>query len=425
MKGSASRIVVSALAILIGLVALGAVPRLRQSAALHRAATSPVIPAVVVMTPSRAPATADFTLPGNIQAIQDVPIFARADGYLKRRFVDIGDRVRQGQVLAEIDTPELDQQVAQGRAALAQAQASLAQAQSALQQARATLQHSEATMRFDAITLARWRQLKSRELVAQQDVDNFQAASDGSRADVDAAKANIAALTASVNAAQANVSASDANLRRLMDLQSYQTLRAPYAGIVTVRNVDEGSLISAGRAQNTMPAFRVAQIDDLRVYVNVPQTFVASIRPGLSTDTTVREFPQRVFKASVFSTAEALDPSSRTLLTEIRMPNEGGVLRPGMYVDVRFHVVRSNPPFLLPSTAIIIRSGPPRVAVVDANGAVRLRQVELGRDFGSTIEVTSGLNEQDRLIAAPADNVQDGMTVRPAGGPVSSEPAQH
>jgi len=123
----------------------------------------------------------------------------------------------------------------------------------------------------------------------------------------------------------------------------------------------------------------------------VPQTFVSWIRPGLSTDTIVREFPDRVFKASVFSTAEALDPASRTLLTEIRMPNEGGVLRPGMYADVKFRLVRPNPPFLLPSTAVIIRSGPPRVAVVDANGAVRLRQVELGRDFGSTIEVTSGL----------------------------------
>lgn len=413
MKRSASRIVVSALVVLVGLVALGAVPRLRQSAALQRAAASPVIPAVVVMTPSRAPATADFTLPGNIQAIQDVPIFARADGYLKRRFVDIGDRVRPGQVLAEIDTPELDQQVAQGRAALAQAQASLAQAQAALQQARATLQHSEATMRFDDISLARWRQLKSRELVAQQDVDNFQAASDGSRADVDAAKANIAALTASVNAAQANVSASDANLRRLMDLQSYQTLRAPYAGIVTVRNVDEGSLISAGRAQNAMPAFRVAQIDDLRVYVNVPQTFVSSIRPGLSTDTFVRELPDRVFKARVFSTAEALDPASRTLLTEIRMPNEGGVLRPGMYADVKFHVERPNPPFLLPATAIIIRSGPPRVALVDANGVVRLGQVQLGRDFGSTIEVISGLSEQDRLVVAPSDGLQEGVVVSP------------
>ena len=413
MKRSPSRIVLSALVVLIGLVALGAIPRLRQSAALQHAASNPMLPTVEVMTPSRAPATADFTLPGNIQAIQDVPIFARADGYLKRRFVDIGDRVRQGQVLAEIDTPELDQQVAQGRAALAQAQASLAQAQSALQQARATLQHSEATMRFDAITLARWRQLKSRELVAQQDVDNFQAASDGSQADVDAAKANIEALTASVNAAQANVAASDANLRRLVNLQSYQTLRAPYAGIVTVRNVDQGSLISAGRATNAMPAFRVAQIADLRVYVNVPQTFVSSIRPGLPTETIVRELPTRPFKASVFSTAEALDPASRTLLTEIRMPNEGGVLRPGMYADVKFHVARTNPPLLLPSTAIIIRSGPPRVAVVDANGAVRLRPVQLGRDFGSTIEVTSGLSEQDRLVVAPPDGLQEGVVVSP------------
>jgi membrane fusion protein, multidrug efflux system len=412
MKRLSSRVVVSALVVLVGLIALGAVPRLRQSAALQRAAASPVIPTVAVMTPSRGPATADFTLPGNIQAIQDVPIFARADGYLKRRFVDIGDRVRPGQVLAEIDTPELDQQVAQGRATLAQAQASLAQAQSALQQARATLQHSEATMRFNAVTLARWRELKSRELVAQQDVDNYQAASDGSRADVAAAQANIEALTASVKAAQANVDASDANLRRLLDLQSYQTLRAPYAGIVTVRNVDEGSLISAGRAPNAMPAFRVAQIDDLRVFVNVPQTFVSSISPGLPTETMVRELPGRVFKARVVSTAEAMDPASRTLLTEIRMHNDAGVLRPGMYADVKFHVTRTDPPFLLPSSAVIIRSGPPMVAIVGPDGVVHLKPVQLGRDLGSSIEITGGLSEHDRVIVAPPDNMQDGDHVR-------------
>src|SRR5437762_7649025 len=345
MKRPSSRVVVIALVVLIGLIAVGAVPRLRQSAALQRAA-APTVPTVTVMTPSRAPAAADFTLPGNIQAVQDVPIQARADGYLKRRFVDIGDRVKQGQVLAELDTPELDQQAAQGRAAVAQAQASLAQAQSALQQARAALQHNEATARVNDITLTRWRELKAKELVAQQDVDNFQAAFDGSRADVAAAQANIDALTASANAARANVVANEANLRRLTDLQSYQTLRAPFAGIVTVRNVDEGSLISAGSAANAMPAFRVAQIDRLRIFVNVPQTFVSSITPGLSTDTVVRELPNRVFKASVYSTAEALDPASRTLLTEIRMRNDGGALRPGMYADVKFRVMRSDPPFL-------------------------------------------------------------------------------
>jgi len=414
MTRLSSRVGVSALVVLAGLIALGAVPRLRQSAALQRAAASPVIPAVAVMTPSRAPATAAFTLPGDVQAIQDVPIFARADGYLKRRLVDIGDRVRPGQVLAEIDTPELDQQVAQGRATLAQAQASLAQAQSALQQARATLQHSEATMRFNDVTLARWRELKSRELVAQQDVDNYQAASDGSRADVAAAQANIEALTASAKAAQANVDASDANLRRLLDLQSYQTLRAPYAGIVTVRNVDEGSLISAGRSPNAMPAFRVAQLDDLRVFVNVPQTFVSSIRPGLLTDTVVRELPGRVFKARVVSTAEAMDPASRTLLTEIRMHNDAGVLRPGMYADVTFHVTRTEPPLLLPSSAVIIRSGPPTVAIVGPGGAVHLTPVQLGRDLGSSVEITGGLGEHDRVIVAPADNLQEGDHVREA-----------
>ena len=422
MKRPSSRFIVISLVVLIGLVAIGVVPRLRQSAALQRSAT-PTIPTVTVMTPSRASAATDFTLPGNIQAIQDVPIYARADGYLKRRLVDIGDRVRQGQVLAEIDTPELDQQVAQGRAALAQAQASLAQAQSALQQARATLGHSQATMRLNDTTLGRWRELKARELVAQQDVDNYQAALDVSRADVAAAQANIDALAASVNAARANVVASEANLHRLTDLQSYQTLRAPFTGIVTVRNVDQGSLISSGSAANAMPAFRVAQIDNLRIYVNVPQTFVPSIRPGLPTDTVVREFPGRVFKASVFSTAEALDPASRTLLTEIRMPNEGGVLRPGMYADVKFHVRRSDPPLLLPSTAVIIRLGPPLVAIVGAEGVVHLKPVQLGRDLGSTIEIVGGLGDHETFIVAPPDNLQEGTRVNSSLATPSAKPA--
>ncbi len=412
MKHPSSRFIVISTVVLIALVAIGVVPRLGQSAALQRAATPP-IPTVKVMTASRAAAATDFTLPGNIQAIQDVPIYARADGYLKRRLVDIGDRVQQGQVLAEIDTPELDQQVAQGQAALAQAQASLAQAQSALEQARAALQHSEATMRLNGVTLARWQELKRRDLVAQQDVDNFQAASDGSRADVAAAQANIAALVASANAARANVTASEANLRRLTDLQSYQTLRAPFSGIVTVRNVDQGSLISSGRVPNAMPAFRVAQIDSLRVYVNVPQTFVSSITPGLSTDTVVRELPSRVFKASVVSTAEALDPASRTLLTEIRMQNQDGLLRPGMYADVKFHVTRTDPPFLLPSTAVIIRSGPPLVATVGPDSVVHLTPVQLGRDLGSSVEITGGLGERDTFVVAPPDNLEEGAHVNP------------
>jgi RND family efflux transporter MFP subunit len=420
MKRPSARFIVIALVGVFGLVALGAVPRLRHSAALQRTAV-PAIPTVTVMTPSRAPAAADFTLPGSIQGVQDVPIFARADGYLKRRFVDIGDRVQGGQVLAEIDTPELDQQVAQGRATLAQAQAALTQAQAALQQARATLQHNEATMRLNNVTLGRWQELKRRELVAQQDVDNFQAAYDGSRADVAAAQANIDALAASANAAQANVTASEANLRRLADLQSYQALRAPFAGIVTVRNVDQGSLISSGSATNATPAFRVAQIDSLRVFVNVPQTFVSSISPGLSTDTVVRELPNRVFKASVYSTAEALDPASRTLLTEIRMRNEGGVLRPGMYADVKFHMTRSDPPFLLPSTAVIIRSGPPLVAVVGPDGVVHLKPVQLGRDLGSNIEVIGGIGDHDTFIVAPPDNLQEGARVNSA---LSTQPAR-
>ena len=416
MKRPSVRVIVIALVVLVGLVVAGWVPRLRQRNELRRAAAA-TVPTVVVSAPVRAPATADFTLPGNIQAVQDVPIYARADGYLARRYVDIGDRVQPGQVLAEIDTPELDQQLVQGRAALAQAAAASAQARAALEQARATLAHNEATQQFNGITLRRWRELRAKELVAQQDVDGYAAAYDTSRADANAARANVDALQASVSAAEANVAANEANVRRLTDLQSFQTLRAPFAGIVTVRNVDQGALISSGSAANQTPAFRIAQIDALRIYVNVPQTFVTSIAAGLSTDTVVREFPGRVFTARVFSTAEALDPASRTLLTEIRMRNDGGVLRPGMYADVTFHVARADPPWLVPSTAIIIRSGPPQIAVVRADGVVRLQPVQLARDLGPNVEVTGGLGEHDTFVLVPAGNLQDGGRVHPVPRP--------
>ena len=350
------------------LLAIGILPRLQRHTELAEAvkATRSSALVVSVVKPTPGARVADLMLPGSIQAIQEAPIYSRVDGYLKRRLVDIGDRVTSGQVLAEIDTPDLDQQLAQARAAAASSEASLAQSRSALQQARATLQHNRATSEYARTNLSRWRALLDRHLVAQQDVDDRQIAFDASQADVDAAQANVEALQSSVIAAQANVDASRANVQRLVELQGFQRVRAPFAGVITVRFVDAGALIGAGSTTATTPMFRLAQTDDLRVFVNVPQTFMTSITPGMRVQLLIREFPKKPFDGVVSNSSGALDTASRTLLTEVRVRNADNALRPGMYADVKLHVERDQPPLLIPTSALIIQATGPRVAVLSA-----------------------------------------------------------
>jgi RND family efflux transporter MFP subunit len=321
------------------------------------------------------------------------------DGYLKRRLVDIGDHVKSGQVLAEIDTPELDQQ-------LRQAEATLAQTRSTLQQTRAALKHNQSQLDYSSTTLSRWRALKERELVAQQDVDDHEVQLKSAQADFDAAQANVAA-------AEANVTANQANVRRLRELQSFQQVRAPFDGVITVRNVDAGVLIASGGAANNTPLFRMAQTDSLRIFVNVPQTFMTSIAAGLGAELTVREFPHHPFNARVVSVSGALDPASRTLLTEVQMRNEGEMLRPGMYAEIKFHLTRSDPPWMIPASALIVSFGQTRVATVGPDNRIQSHPVQLGRDYGTRIEIVDGLSEKDRLLVAPPDGLQDGTLVRP------------
>lgn len=398
-RGSA-RVVLLTVGILVILAVVGIAPHLwrdRQLRAnVHEAET--LAPLVTVAFPTHGPATTDLVLPGSVQAIQETAIYSRVDGYLRRRRVNIGDHVQSGQVLAEIDTPELDQQVYQAKAALAQAI-------SALQQMRASLQHTQTQLDYNRTNLDRWRSMKERNLVAQQDVDDRQVQVNAGQADVAAAQANVAA-------AEANVTANSANVKRLVDLQSFQNIRAPFAGVITVRNVDNGALIGAGSSTNTQPLFRLAETDSLRIFVNVPQAYVASVAPGLKTELSVREFPQRHFTAQVASLAGALDPVSRTMLTEVRMSNEGELLRPGMYADVKFQLTRKEPPLIVPAGALIFRSGLPRVATLAGSNKVRFQTVQIGRDYGSTVEVVDGLSDKDRLLIAPPDDLQDGDAVR-------------
>jgi multidrug efflux pump subunit AcrA (membrane-fusion protein) len=402
-----------AVLVLAGAVALGLAPRLKRRAELSASVrAAQVAPAVAVVTPTRAPVTVDLVLPGSIQAIQEIAVYARVDGYLKARRVDLGSRVEPGQVLAEIDTPELDEQLAQARSTLSQARAVVGQARSSLGQARATLQHANATLTYNQTTLDRWRQLGARELVSKQDVDDRRVLYDGSRADVAAAEANVHSLEANVAAAEANVTANEANVARLLDLQAFHKVRAPFAGIVTARNVDNGALIGAGSSPNQTPLFRLAQIDTLRVFVSVPQTFVASIVTGLPAEILVREFPTATFRAKVVNTAGALDPAARTLLTEVHLPNPKDVLRPGMYADVKLGITRKDPPLLVPSSAVLTPAAGPRVATVAADGTLRFRAVQLGRDSGRTVEIVGGLGPEDAVVVVPRDDAREGMPVR-------------
>jgi RND family efflux transporter MFP subunit len=406
------------------LLVIGIVPRIQRHTELAEAvkATRSSALVVSVVKPTPGARTADFTLPGSIQAIQEAPIYSRVDGYLKRRLVDIGDRVKSGQVLAEIDTPDLDQQLAQARAAAAASDAGLAQSRSGLQQARAALQHNRATTEYARTNLARWRALRDRNLVAQQDVDDRQIAFDSSQADVDAAQANVESLQSSVIAAQANVDASRANVQRLIELQAFQMVRAPFSGVITVRFVDAGALISAGSSSTTTPMFRLAQTDDLRVFVNVPQTFMTSITVGMRVQVLVREFPKKPFEGVVANASGALDTASRTLLTEVRVRNAESTLRPGMYADVKLHLERDHPPLIIPTSALIIQATGPRVAVLGAEQKVRFQAVDLGRDYGATVEIVRGIEPDDQVITSPPDGLSESSVVRitptpaPAGG---------
>jgi len=392
-----------ALFLAITLLALGIVPRVRRAAELSATVevsqSRPL--AVSVVVPRPAPATTDLDLPGNIQATQETPIYARVDGYVRQWYADIGDRVKGGQVLAEIDTPELDQQVSQAEAAVSQARASLAQTEASLQQTKTNLELAR-------ISAERWTALLADGAVARQDVDERQSQYDAARASTDAAQAN-------VDATRANVAASTANLQRLQALTSFKKVVAPYSGIVTARTVDRGALITAGSGTTSPPLFKIAEIDRLRIFVNVPQTFVRSIAPGLEAKIVVREFPGRVFAGKVSRDASALDPASRTLLTEVLVPNTDLTLKPGMYAQVRFSVVGPDPPVLIPATALVIRGEGPQVVVVRQGDTAHYQKVELGRDLGATVEVISGLSGDERLIVNIPDGLKEGITVRPQG----------
>jgi RND family efflux transporter MFP subunit len=345
----------------------------------------------------------DLELPGNIQAIAEAPILARANGYIKRRIVDIGDRVRTGQPMAEIEAPEVDQQ-------FRQANADLEQARAALEQSLANYEQGKSNLQLARVTAERWNSLAADGIVPRQENDQYQA-------QYKAQIAGVQALEKAVAAQRSNVAASEANVAALDEVQGYRVVKAPFDGLVTLRNVDVGALLNAG---NTL-LFRVAQTGTLRTYVNVPQTNANSIRVGQQALLTVSTLPGRHFPGSVARTANSLDPASRTMLVEVRVPNPDGVLLPGMYARVDLSSSRTNPPLLIPGDAVIVRADGTQVAVVSSDHTVHLHKIQIGRDYGDSLEVISGLELGEMVITNPGDAVVEGVKIEPVPMEKASE----
>jgi RND family efflux transporter MFP subunit len=376
----------------------GFVPRQKreQVLAAENRAEAESLPVVNVQPVKRSSAIANLLLPGNIQAITEAPVMARATGYLRKRYVDIGDPVKAGQAMAEIEAPELKQQIAQAEAAREQAASTVEQADAALQQGRANANLSR-------VTSERWNNLFARGVVSRQERDTYQA-------QYEAQQANVRALEKAVSAARANAAAAAANIERLNQLLSYQTVRAPFAGVVTVRNVEAGALVNEG---NTL-LFRVAQTGRLRTYVNVPQSNADEVHVGQQANLAIPDLPGRKFAGTVSRTSNALDPATRTLLVEVEVPNGQGTLLPGMYAQVDLALPRRERPLEIPGDTLVVRPDGPQVAVVGANGAVHFARIQLGRDFGDKLEVLGGLEEGQRLVVNPSDSIREGVRVRPA-----------
>jgi RND family efflux transporter MFP subunit len=355
------------------------------------------LPRVDVIQVGRASTMSELDLPGNIQAITEAPILARADGYLERRMVDIGDRVQAGQPVAAIAAPELDEQVRQLKAALQQAR-------EGLDQALANLEQGKANLELARVTAERWAKVVARGGVSKQENDQYQAQY---QAQVAAAQS----LEKAVSAQRSNVAQAEANVAHMDEMQGYRVVKAPFAGVITLRNVDVGALVSAG---NTL-LFRIAQTGTLRTFVNVPQTNASTIRPGQGARLKVSNLPGREFTGSVARTANALDPTSRTMLVEIQVPNADGALLPGMYAQVQLSDARMYTPVVVPGDSLQVGADGTKVALLRPDHTVHFQPIEVGRDYGDKLEVLSGLSEGDTIIPKPGDAIREGVKVDPVG----------
>jgi RND family efflux transporter MFP subunit len=374
-----------------GLLARYRLSRKLSVAAQQQAADPPIVSVIRVEPP---PPWVTFELSGNVSALTEAPLLARTDGYVKKRFVDIGDSVKAGQLMALIETPDLDRQVQQARATLEQSKSALNEAQAALEQATANA-------KLAGITAKRWATLQEHGAVSKQENDTYQTAYSSNLASVGIASANVAA-------ARNNVASNQANLERYLDLQSFEQVRAPFTGVVTVRNVDVGALITS----NATLLFRIGQMDVLRTYINVPQIHAPMVRVGQTATVSVVEYPNRTFTGKVTRTAQSLDPSSRTMLTEVQVPNPDSALLPGMYATVQLVLPHTVPSVIILGECLIVRGNGTQVATVTDQRTIHLQAVVVGHDYGTRLEILSGLRAGQQVVVNPNDNVQEGAKVK-------------
>jgi RND family efflux transporter MFP subunit len=360
---------VAAVVVIIGAVA-GLIPRWHHRSELRAETRDLAVQTVTVVTATPGQAAASLVVPAEAKPFLEAPIYARTSGYLKRYLVDIGAQVKPGDLLAEIDTPELNQELAQARAQVAQAEAAWALAKT---------------------TAARWADLLKMKSVSEQETAEKQADEKLKAATVEAARANVG---------------------RLEDLQSFERVTAPFAGTITARSTDVGQLIASGSGKEL---FRLAQTATLRVYARVPQAAARGIIVGQSAELTVPELPGRVFPAKVVRTSGAMSTESRTMLTELEVDNSKDEILAGTYAQVRFPDARVEAPMTLPSNTLLFRAEGPQVGVTSADGTVQLRNVSLGRDFGPTVEILSGIGPTDRVVLNPADSLVSRTKVRVLG----------
>jgi RND family efflux transporter MFP subunit len=359
-------IAVVVLALLAGAV-ITMLMRIHSSRVLAQETERESVPTVAVIHPTSEKPDEELVLPGSLLAFEESPIYARTNGYLLHWYKDIGSRVTKGELLADIDTPEVDQE---------------------LMQARATRQQIVAQMDLAKINSDRYLSLRTTDSVSQQEADQ---------------------QASGYQQAKANLDANDANVRRLQELEAFKHVYAPFSGVLTKRNVDPGALINAGGTGKEL--FDMARVDPLRVYVSVPQTYAPAIKNGMEAWVTLQELPGQKFKGTVARTAESIDPTTRTLLTEVDVPNKDGRLLPGSFGEVHFKPGISGQKVTLPVNTMLFRQEGPRVAVVGSDNKVQLRPITIGRDYGSTLEILGGVDVGDQVVINPADSLEEGQRV--------------
>lgn len=368
----------------VGVVFL--IPKLHHQNVLEdRAKDASGPPPVAIQEVAVGAPTSTLDLPGTVQSFAQTPIYARTSGYIARRYVDIGDHVKAGQLLAMIEDPQTEQSLRQARATLLQLKAQLLQAQ-----ANATL---------STLNNTRGQQLHKEGVISQEAADNYTALS--------------GANDATVAAAKANIGAGEANVRSLEEQASFSRVVAPFTGVILSRSIDTGSLITSGSANSVTQLFTIGQSGVVRVFINVPQSNAPDALNSSTAQVTFRELPGHVYSGALTRSSTAIDPASRTLLAEIDLQNTDGKILPGMFATVSFAVKNSKPPVLLPGNALVVRTAGPQAYTVDANNVAHLHSVTLGRDYGTDVEVVSGLQAGDHVILSPSDSVQDGSKVAP------------